>query len=331
MRSSVRVLRAPASSESPDDGRAHGRDGRLPGLVLGGLGVLGFSFTLPATRVAVAQLGGPFVGLGRALVAAGLAAAVLLVRRERPPARRHWGSLAIVVLGVVIGFPLFSALALRWVSAAHSAVIVGLLPAATAGMAVLRAGERPTLGFWLAGVVGLIAVLGFAATQGAGRPQPADALVLMAVALGGLGYAEGGALARELGGWRVICWALILAAPLVAPVVVVLAARSGLAAGPGAWLGFAYVSVVSMFLGFFAWYQGLALGGIARVSQLQLAQPVLTIAWAALLLHESVGPGTVLAALFVLASVAASQRTRVGRATVPLPSGPSAASVATED
>jgi len=285
------------------------------GLVFGGLGVLAFSFTLPATRVAVADLDSTFVGLGRALVAAALAAALLLWKRERVPERRLWPRISIVAVGVVVGFPLFTALALRDLPSAHSAVIVGILPAATAAMAVLRGGERPSAGFWLACACGLVSVLVFAVVEGAGRPRVADVLVLVAVALCAVGYAEGGALAREIGGWRVICWALIFAAPFILPAVLFSLARTGvsegLSGGTGAWLGFAYVSVVSMFLGFFAWYAGLAAGGVASVGQIQLVQPVLTVLWSAALLGEEVTLYTFLAALLVLSSVALTQRTRV--------------------
>ncbi len=288
------------------------------GLAWGMLGVLAFSLTLPATRAAVPALGSTVVGLGRALVAASLAGLLLLALRERPPARRHWPGLAVVALGVVVGFPLCSALALRAVPAVHGAVVVGLLPTATAVMAVLRAGERPPRVFWLACLAGTAAVLAFAAAEGAGRPRAADLLLLAAVALGALGYAEGGRLARELGGWRVISWALLLAAPfLAAPVALAIAAR-GLDAGPGAWLGFAYLSVVSMFLGFFAWYRGLALGGVARVGQVQLLQPVLTLGWGALLLGERVGARTVLAALLVVACVGLTRWSWKPRPSSPL-------------
>lgn len=288
---------------------------RTRGLLLGGLGVLGFSFTLPATRVSVAELDGTFVGLGRALVAALLAAALLLYAREPLPDRRYWGRICVVVVGVVVGFPLFTALALRELSSAHSAVIVGMLPAATAVMAVLRAGERPSRAFWLSCALGLISVLVFAAVEGAGRPRGADVFVLAAVLLCSVGYAEGGTLAREIGGWRVISWALVFAAPAILPVVLFALWRSGisegLSGGTGAWLGFGYVSVVSMFLGFFAWYGGLAAGGVARTSQIQLSQPLLTLLWSALLLGEEIGAPTLLVALLVLCSVALTQRTRV--------------------
>lgn len=283
-------------------------------MLWGALGVLGFSFTLPATRLAVSEIDGTVVGLGRALVAAVLAAVLLAATRQRLPAPHHWPRLAVTALGVVVGFPLFSAWALRELPAAHGAVIVGLLPAATAVMAVLRGGERPSPGFWLASLLGLVAVAVFAAAEGAGRPLPADGLILIAVLLGGLGYAEGGALARELGGWQVICWALVLSAPLLLPVVLWRLHETGLAADLPAWLCFAYVSLVSMFTAFFAWYRALAQGGVARIGQLQLAQPVLTMTWSALLLGERVTGAMALAAAAVLASVALTQRTRVAHA-----------------
>jgi drug/metabolite transporter (DMT)-like permease len=289
-----------------------------PGAAFWGfVGVLIFSFSLPATRVAVGDLDPAVVGLGRALVAALLAAALLAWRRERMPARRDLPRFAVVGIGVVIGFPLFSSMALRELSSAHASVIVGLLPAATAALAVARAGERPGRGFWLAAVAGLAAVLAFAATQGATGLATADVYVLIAVALGGLGYAEGGALSRRYGGWQVICWALVLTAPAIAPFLALSVAADGLSAGTDAWLGFAYVTVGSMFLGFFAWYRGLAEGGVARIGQIQLAQPVLTLAWAALLLNEDVTAATVGAALAVLACVGATQRTRVTRPRTP--------------
>jgi drug/metabolite transporter (DMT)-like permease len=279
--------------------------------VWGALGVLTFSFSLPATRVAVEDLSPTVVGLGRALVAAALAAALLAVRREPVPDRGDVPRLLLTGVGVVIGFPLFSSLALRELSSAHATVIVGLLPAATAAFAVARGGERPGRGFWAAAAAGLVAVLAFAATQGAGGVATADLYVLAAVGLCAFGYAEGGALSRRYGGWQVICWALVLTAPALVPVVAFAIAADGLEAGTDAWLGFAYVALFSMFLGFFAWYRGLALGGIARIGQIQLAQPVLTLVWAALLLGEQVTAATVAAALAVLACVGLTQRARV--------------------
>jgi drug/metabolite transporter (DMT)-like permease len=283
------------------------------GLWWGAIAVVGFSLSLPATRLAVSELDGVVVGLGRALVAA-LPAALLLVAGRCPvPPRRLWARLSLTALGVVFGFPLLSACALTLVPAAHGAVIAGLLPAATAAMAAFRGGERPSLGFWLAALLGLGAVLVFALVQGTGRPQLADGLILLAVVLGGLGYAEGGALARELGGWRVICCVLVASTPFLLPIVAWRALQTGLDASPSSWAAFAYVSLVSMFLGFFAWYRALATGGIARIGQLQLAQPVLTMLWSVILLNERVTMGMALAAGAVLASVALTQRMSVLR------------------
>ncbi|HEX4205744.1 MAG TPA: DMT family transporter [Ktedonobacteraceae bacterium] len=280
------------------------------GLLMGGLGVLCFSFTLPATRVADPLLGGTVVALGRAIVAALLAGILLLLRREKIPARRYWIPLALVALGVVVGFPLCASLALQSVPASHGAVVIGLLPAATAVMAVVRAGERPSKFFWLACAGGVLAVLTFAITQGAGHLQPADLLLLASVAFGAVGYAEGGRLAREMGGWRVICWALLLSAPLlVVPLILAFHPRGSLIA-PVPWLGFAYVAVVSMFLGFFVWYRGLAAGGVARIGQIQLVQPILTVLWSAVLLHEQITFATVGASLLVVVFAALSQWTR---------------------
>jgi drug/metabolite transporter (DMT)-like permease len=286
-----------------------------PGVAIGALGILGFSFSLPATRLAVADLDPWLVAFGRATVAALLAAVYLRATRAQRPTARQARSLAIVALGVVVGFPLLTSLALASETAAHGAVVIAILPAATAVAAVVRAGERPSRRFWLASAGGLVTVLAFVTVTTGGElttagPQPADLYLLAATALCAVGYAEGGALSRTLGAAPTICWALVLSAPVTAAVAGAAAAATGLHAGPIAWLGFAYVSIVSMFLAFFAWYAGLARGGVARVGQVQLAQPVLTLGWSALLLGESVTALTVVAALAVLASVAATQRAR---------------------
>ncbi|QSQ22061.1 DMT family transporter [Pyxidicoccus parkwayensis] len=294
------------------------------GLLFGALGVLAFSLTLPATRAAVPELGSTLVGLGRGVVAAALAGALLAIRRERLPERRHWPRLALVAGGVVVGFPLLSAVAMRSMPASHGAVLVGLLPAATAVAAVFRARERPSVTFWLVSAAGLAAVLAFAAAQGAGKPTAGDALMLLAIAAAAVGYAEGGALARELGGWRVLCWALVMSVPVLLPILVFNLDASGLPSHVSlrAWAGFAYVSGVSMFLGFFAWYRGLALGGVARVSQIQLLQPLLTLGWSVLLLGETVERGTLGAALLVVACVLGSVRSRVQRLPTPESAAP---------
>jgi len=281
---------------------------RRAGLVYGLIGVAAFSLTLPATRVAVAGLDPVFVGLGRAVVAAVLAAIVLAIARTPFPGWRMVPRLALVAGGVVVGFPLFSAWAMRHVPAAHGAVVVGLLPLATAIAGAWLAHERPTRLFWITAVFGSAVVVAFALWQGGGAPHPADALLVLAVVAAAIGYAEGGRLARTLGAWQVICWALVLSAPLVA-IPTLWAADGRLATAPAAaWAGFAYVSVVSMFLGFFAWYRGLALGGIGAVGQVQLLQPFLTIFASAWLLGERIDAATLVAAALVIASIAVGRR-----------------------
>jgi drug/metabolite transporter (DMT)-like permease len=304
-----------AAAGAPAGEAARRRLAAQPGAALGALGILGFSFSLPATRLAVADLDPWLVAFGRATVAAVLAGAYLSATRAPKPTRAQLRSLTVVAAGAVVGFPLFTSLALEAQTAAHGAVVIALLPAATAVAAFLRAGERPSRRFWLASAAGLVAVLAFAAgsagaeLRGSG-PRAGDVFLLAGTALCAVGYAEGGALSRGLGAAPTICWALVVCAPATAAVAGAAAATTGLHAHPTAWLGFAYVSVVSMFLAFFAWYAGLARGGVARVGQVQLAQPVLTLGWSALLLGEPVGPLTVLTTLGVLASVAATQRAR---------------------
>jgi len=292
--------------------RAHA--GLPPGLALGALGVLAFSFSYPATRLAVADLDPLFVSFGRAAVAGILAVIYLLAVRAPRPTPIQWRSLLIVTAFVVIGFPTLSGIALQAKTSAHVAVITALMPAATAVAAVLRAGERPSPMFWTAAAAGAVAVTLFAMSQGAGGLDSDDILLLVAVVIIGIGYAEGGALSRTLGGARTICWALLLALPLTIPVMLIVGARSDLdAVQPSSWFGFLYVSLFSMFLGFFAWYGGLARGGVARIGQVQLAQPLLTLVFAVAVLGETVTPATVVSAVVVLACVVATQRARVSR------------------
>jgi drug/metabolite transporter (DMT)-like permease len=280
------------------------------GFVLGLVGVIGFSFSLPATRLALRDLDPWVVAFGRAVVAASLGAVVLCVTRAPWPSRAQLRSLAIVAAGVVVGFPLLTSLALHHRTAAHAAIVVGLAPAATAVMAVLRAGERPSRAFWAASGAGTAAVLVFAFVSGAGGLRLTDVELLAAVALVGLGYAEGGVLARDLGGTRTICWALVLSAPLLAPIVALRVAQTGFHVHADSAFGFAYVAGVSMFAAFFAWYAGLARGGVARIGQVQLAQAPLTLLWAGLFLGERVTLASALTAVVVVGCVAATQKAR---------------------
>ncbi len=274
---------APARAISPPRASAPAAG---PGWAL--LGVTAFSFTVPFTRIAVGGLSPLFVGSARAVVAAGLAVLVLSLTRQRFPNAVQWGRLAIVAAGVVVGFPLLTSFALTTASAGHAAVVIGVLPAATAATAVLRGRERPARSFWVFAALGAIAAISFASLQegGFGPPQWSDLLLLGAVAAAAIGYAEGGLLARELGSWQTVSWALVLAAPAMIALALIAAVGEPPAATPTEWLAFAYLAAVSMFLGFFAWYRGLAIGPMARVSQVQLVQPVLTILWAALILGE---------------------------------------------
>ncbi|GII60515.1 membrane protein [Sphaerisporangium krabiense] len=280
--------------------------------MLAGLGVLAFSGSLPATQFAMRGFDPYLVAIGRAAVAA-LIAGVCLVAAGAPllPSRARLGSHAVIAAGVVFGFPLFSGLALdAGASVSHAAVVVGLLPAATAAFAVLRAGERPRALFWVACAGGAVSVTVFTLSRGGGRLAGADLLMVAALLCAAAGYTEGGRLARQAPGWQVISHALVLAAPVTVPVTAVLAAVTPVNPSGEAVAGFAYVALVSMFLGFIPWYAGLARGGIARAGQTQLLQPLMSVLWAWLLLGEPLEVATVAGALAVLVCVAVTQRAR---------------------
>lgn len=300
----------------PDLGAAPALSRETTGMLLGLAGVAIFSLTLPFTRLAVSQLDPAFVALGRALVAALLAGIWLWWNRSALPPRSAFAPLALVALGCVIGFPWLTSIAMQTLPAAHGAVLVGILPLATALFAALRGHEKPSPGFWISALTGSALVLGFALHQSAGSFQLADLYLFAAVILGALGYAEGGRLAQTMGGQHVISWALVLSVPIVLPLVIVLSWSHGseiAQAGARAWLGFAYVSVFSMFIGFFFWYRGMAQGGVARVGQVQLVQPFLTLLGAALVLGEPLELSHVLFALAVIAVVAAGRKARIQR------------------
>ncbi|MEG8182816.1 DMT family transporter [Nocardia terpenica] len=287
------------------------------GLGWGLLGVAAFSCTVPCTRVAVSDggLSPLFTSSGRAVIAAVLAVVALAVTRQRPPRGGQWVRVAVVAGGVVVGFPVLTSFALTTAPAGHSAVVIALLPAATAVLAVLRGHERPPAAFWVMSAVGAVAAVVFAAVPGGGLAglDWSDLLLFGAVLAAAIGYAEGGLLSRELGAWQTISWALVLSAPLMIALTGISLAQHPPAATPTQWAAFAYLGAVSMYLGFFAWYRGLAIGPMARVSQVQLVQPVLTIAEAALLLHEPLTWPTILGGLAVIACAATAVRTRLSR------------------
>jgi drug/metabolite transporter (DMT)-like permease len=252
------------------------------------LGVIIFSGSLPATRMAVADFSPLFLTSARAAIAALLGTMLLIVLKQPRPRRQDVHSLTIVALGVVIGFPLLTGLALQHITSAHSIVFVGLLPLATAIFGVLRGGERPKPLFWLFSCLGSSTVVAFALSNSGSASLVGDLLMVAAIILCGLGYAEGAKLSRQLGGWQVISWALVIAAPMMVALTIFTLPKSWEGINASAWFGLSYVSVFSMLLGFVFWYRGLALGGIASVSQLQLLQPFFGLALASLLLGEPV-------------------------------------------
>lgn len=285
------------------------------GLLLGAAGVLLFSLTLPATRIAVRHLDPLFVGLGRSLIAALLAAAWLAHRRVPWPTPAQWRRIAFTAAGVVFGFPALSSWAMRHVPSAHGAIVVGLLPLATAVAGAWLHRERPSAAFWIAACAGSALVVAYAVSHGGGAVTPADLALVGAIVLGAFGYAQGALVTREIGGEATISWALVASVPFLIPPVLLAGARSDFAgAGAAQWLALAYLAVCSQYLGFFAWYRGLAQGGIARVSQVQLAQVFLTMGFAALLLGEEVTPAMLVFAVAVVAVVAIGRRMPIRRA-----------------
>jgi drug/metabolite transporter (DMT)-like permease len=282
------------------------------GLILGFIGVLGFSVSLPATRVAVKPIGWVFVSFGRAVVAGVLALVTLAITKSPRPSRALLPRFGLVIGGVVLGFPAMTGLALRHAPAGHGAVVIGLLPAATAGWSLFRSGERPSPTFWVWAAVGVAAVTYLAVTRASTRDLAVgDLYLLAAVVFAAIGYTEGAILSKTLGGWQTISWAVVLALPITITLALI-----GLPAIQPhvvwtAWFGFAYISVVSMYVAFFAWYSGLAMGGVARVSQIQLLQPVMSLVWAAIFLHEHIDALIAVVALIVLISVFGSKRSAI--------------------
>jgi drug/metabolite transporter (DMT)-like permease len=278
------------------------------GWVSGFLGVIVFSGSLPATRVAVGGFTPLFLTSARAVIAALLGAVLLCLFAQKRPARVDIGPLLVVALGCVVGFPLMTAIALQHITSARSLVFIGLLPLATAIFAVLRGGEQPRPAFWPMSILGGASVGVFAFSRSHGISVTGDLLMVAAILVCGLGYAEGAKLSRTLGGWQVISWALVLAFPIM--IVLAFATLPGHWSGIrlGAWIGLAYVSVFSMLIGFVLWYHGLARGSIAAVGQLQLLQPFLGLALAGLLLGEQVAWGMLATSGFVVLCVAGAKR-----------------------
>lgn len=278
------------------------------GWINGLIGVAIFSGSLPATRVAVQEFDPLFLTFVRASIAGLVAIGLLAVFRQKRPGRGDMASLSVVALGVVVGFPLLTALALLHVTSAHAIVFIGLLPLSTAIFGVIRGGERPRPAFWLFSILGSALVTGFALSRGVTASPVGDALMLAAILMCGLGYAEGARLSRTLGGWQVISWALVLSLPPMAVLTAIFMPPGFSGITAPAWISLAYVSLFSMLIGFVFWYRGLAEGGIAAVGQLQLLQPFFGLALAATLLGENVTGLMLAVTVAVIACVAGARR-----------------------
>jgi len=270
---------------------------------LGLVGVAIFALTLPLTRLAVHEFNPLFLAIGRTVVAAAIALPLLLFTRQPRPDGHDVKQLFFVVAGVIFGFPILSAVAMQSAPASHGSVVLGALPLATAFMSTIFAHERPSRTFWAWGIAGSGAVITFALWDGGTELHAADTLLVLAVLAASMGYAAGGQLSKKLGGWQVICWALLLALPITLPITIYLSRQLSGHESLTGWACFAYLGLMSQLVGFFAWNRGLALGGIAKVGQVQLLQPFMSLVAAALILSETIGPRTIIFALIVAACV----------------------------
>ncbi len=284
------------------------KDQSINGWINGFIGVLIFSGGMPATKLAVMEMSPLFVTIARAGIAGILALSVILINKEKRPAKDQIFSLVLVSIGCVIGFPLLSALAVQYITSAHSIVFLGMLPMMTAIFGVMRGGERPHPVFWLFSIIGSALVIGFAVFQGISANPMGDILMFAAVVLCGLGYAEGAKLSKTLGGWQVISWALILALPIMIPLFFIYFPANVEEVSFNGWFGLGYISIFSMFIGFIFWYKGLAQGGIATVGQLQLLQPFFGLGLAAYFLHEQVSAGMLGITVGVILCVAGTKK-----------------------
>jgi drug/metabolite transporter (DMT)-like permease len=278
------------------------------GFVLGLLGVMIFSGSLPATRIAVGAFDPVFLTLVRATIAGLLGVGLLLGLGASRPLRKDYLNLAIVAVGVVVGFPLLTALALQHINSARSIVFIGLLPLSTAIFGVVLGGEKPQSAFWLFSILGSVLVAGFALSQGGSGSWYGDLLMVAAIIVCGLGYAQGAKLSRRLGGWQVISWSLVISLPVMAPLAVWTMPTSVAHVQLDEWTALAYVSVFSMLIGFVFWYRGLALGGVTAISQLQLLQPFMGLMLAATIMQEQVHWQMIAVSVLVVACVAGARR-----------------------
>ena len=274
------------------------------GMILGILGVISFGLTLPATRFIIPYFEPIFIGLGRAVIASVVAAILLIITKQSRPNRYQFYQLIAVASGVVIGFPIFSAWAMQTVPASHGGVVLGVLPLATAVTAAVISNEKPSVGFWICGLAGSAIVILYALVEGFGSFQFGDLLLIGAIVSAAMGYALGGKLSKELGGWQVICWALVISFPFIVVPAWLQVPQINLDSLPlSVLLSFLYLALVSQLFGFFLWNKGLALGGISRVSQTQLLQPFITLVASASLINETVDLQTIVFAVLVIVTV----------------------------
>jgi drug/metabolite transporter (DMT)-like permease len=283
------------------------------GYIWGFIGVAIFSLTLPFSHIAVREFDPLFISIGRTVLAACIAAPILILSRQMWPDLADLKQLFFVVLGVIFGFPILSTIAMKTAPASHGSVVLALLPLGTAFMSTIFAGERPSIAFWAWSVLGSAAVVIYALWDGGVALHGADSLLVLAVLAASMGYAAGGNLARKLGGWQVICWALIVALPLTLPLTLYFAQGVTGTESVHSWLCFIYLALMSQLIGFFAWNKGLATGGVARVGQVQLLQTFMTqiAAWA--MMGEALTLRSLAFACVVATCVWFGRRTQIGK------------------
>tara|TARA_B100002003_G_scaffold248622_1_gene282868 strand:+ start:142 stop:1017 length:876 start_codon:yes stop_codon:yes gene_type:complete len=279
------------------------------GMFLGLVGVVSFGLTLPATRFIIPYFEPVFIGLGRAVIASFVAALLLIATKQTRPSKNQFYQLLGVASGVVVGFPILSAWAMQTVPASHGGVVLGVLPLATAIVGSVVSNEKPSVAFWICGIVGSAVVIAYSLLQGVGEFQTGDFFLLGAIVSAATGYALGGKLSKEIGGWQVICWALVISFPFIIVPAWLEAPQEAVGSLPlNVILSFLYLALVSQLFGFFFWNKGLALGGVARVSQTQLLQPIVTLVASALLINETINVQTIVFATLVIVTVAIGKK-----------------------
>ena len=279
------------------------------GMFLGLVGVVSFGLTLPATRFIIPYFEPVFIGLGRAVIASFVAALLLIATKQTRPSKNQFYQLLGVASGVVVGFPILSAWAMQTVPASHGGVVLGVLPLATAIVGSVISNEKPSVAFWICGIVGSAVVIAYSLLQGVGEFQTGDFFLLGAIVSAATGYALGGKLSKEIGGWQVICWALVISFPFIIVPAWLEAPQDAVGSLPlNVILSFLYLALVSQLFGFFFWNKGLALGGVARVSQTQLLQPIVTLVASALLINETINVQTIVFATLIIVTVAIGKK-----------------------